>query len=891
MTFTDYFEHSTCEPEIYLKWEESGSFVADANSSRPAFSISMPPPNATGSLHLGHGIMVAIQDLLIRWKRMAGYEVLWLPGTDHAAIASESRMIQELQAQGMKDPRNELGRDELVRRIAAFVESSRGTIRSQIRAMGASCDWTRERYTMEPQFVQAVSAVFTRMYLDGLIYRGPRIINWDPELKTTVSDDEIEHVQRTSKFYTIKYGPFLIGTSRPETKLGDTGVAVHPDDPRWKEYIGSTQVIEFPKGHVITVEVVPDAKNVDMETGTGAVGLTPAHSHLDFEIAREHNLPMIQIIDEDGKMMSSAGPYAGMTVTECREAFVKDLKEAGLLVKEEEYIQAVSICYRSKQPIEPLPKNQWFIDVNKPAVSWKGKFLSLRQILDDVVRSTDIELVPAYENKKYFHWVSNLHDWCISRQIWWGHRVPVWYRGKEECYFGVKEPAGEGWIQDTDTLDTWFSSALWTWATLIDPALKENTDLDLRQLLEKSADFKYFHPTSVMETGYDILFFWVARMIMMTAYMTGEVPFRTVYLHGLVLDKNGEKMSKSRPETTIDPLSEISENGADALRLALIQGSSAGQDSKLSKDQILASKRLVNKIWNAAKLVSFKVEGKKSNALPDNIQHPINQWILSRIHSVIEQTDKWLEVYNFNEAAETVRGAFWNDFCDFYLEAIKSESLAEREETPAVLIYAFDCFLRLFHPFIPFVTEQIWQELKLPGLLINASYPKTDSGYQGTTDNVDAVIRLISEIRRIRAEKNIDQKSKIKVKVQTKNFGKTFQDCEEVIQRMARTSEIDFDDSGSSLSASEEDATIAVDRDFTVAVFLGKVDISIEKSRLSKLIEAESKKLVVLEERLNNSQFLSRAKPAVVEATKQDALKINSTIASLQERFDLLNEN
>src|SRR6185437_7219761 len=503
MAFTKYFEHSTWESKIYRKWEQTGAFRADVNSSKPPFTISMPPPNATGELHLGHAVMLAIEDLLIRWRRMVGDEALWLPGTDHAAIATENRVIQNLQKAGMADPRTTLGRDGLVRQIAEFVEASRDTIRGQIRAMGASCDWSRERYTMDPAMTRSVTGVFARMFRDGLIYRGPRVVNWDPALQTTISDEEIEHAERTAIFYTMQYGPFQVGTSRPETKLGDTGIAVHPDDERWKDFIGRSIEVHWPKGPTINVKVVADAQHVDMETGTGVVGLTPAHSMIDFEIAQANNLPLKQVIGEDGKMMSAAGPYAGMSVLDCREAFVHDLREAGMLLKEESYIQPVSICHRSKEPIEPLLKDQWFIDVNKPAVNWRGQLLSFRQVLRGVVESGEIDILPSHEKRKYFNWIDNLRDWCISRQIWWGHRIPVWYRGPEECYVGYRMPEGEGWVQDSDTLDTWFSSALWTWGTLIDASLIGNTSLDLNQILERSPDFRRFHSTSVMETGYD----------------------------------------------------------------------------------------------------------------------------------------------------------------------------------------------------------------------------------------------------------------------------------------------------------------------------------------------------------------------------------------------------
>jgi valyl-tRNA synthetase len=822
---------------------------------------------------------------------MSGHESLWVPGTDHAAIATENRVIKNLQQEGIRDPRDHFGRDELIRLIAEFVKNSRSTIRSQIRAMGASCDWTRERYTMDPQLSRCVTSTFARMFNDGLIYRGQRIINWDPALQTTVSDDEIEHQDRQAKFYTIRYGPFLVGTSRPETKLGDTAVAVHPDDERWRDHIGKTYEVRWPKGPTINVRVVADAKNVDPETGTGALGVTPAHSMVDFEIASNNNLPLIQVIGEDGRMTGAAGPYEGMTVTEAREAFVRDLKEAGLLEREETYTQKVSICYRSKQPIEPLPKAQWFIDVNKPAVRWKGQLLSLRQVMRDVVVSGMIRIIPEYEETKYLHWIENLRDWCISRQIWWGHRVPVWYYGTDEIYVGHRPPTEEGWKQDTDTLDTWFSSALWTWRTLVDSNLAEDASLSLTEILERSPDYKHFHPTSIMETGYDILFFWVARMILMTTYMTGEIPFKTVYLHGMVLDKDGEKMSKNKPETAIDPLEEIHENGADSLRLAMLLSSTPGRDTRLGRDQITAAKRLINKIWNAAKLVSRSIEGKDAQGgLPALIEHPVNRWILSRLNRLIDTVNFRLETYSINEAAEQVRASFWGEFCDFYLEAIKVDDVARRAETPRVLLYTFEQYLKIFHPFIPFITEQVWTELERPGMLIRAEWPRVLEGkdWRESAEGAEAVVRLIGEIRRIRADMGVAPSAKVNVEVQPRAHADVMETCRDIIARLARTDQLTFDHSGQSATTSRKDASVGVDEAFNVAVTLGEADLAAERVRLTKQLEAEQKKLADLEKRLGNEGFVSRAKPEVVEAARQEAANASSTISSIRERLQIL---
>ena len=532
------------EAKIYQQWEEGGYFQADVQSDKKSFTISLPPPNATGQLHVGHAVMLALEDILIRWHRMMGEATLWVPGTDHAAIATENMVLQKIrQEEGINDPRAELGREIVLQRIQEYVFKTQNVIQNQIRAMGASCDWSRNRFTMDAQLNRCVNDTFVKMFKEGLIYRGVRIVNWDPTLQTTISDDEIDHIEVASTLYYIQYGPFVVATSRPETKLGDTGIAIHPEDQRYQQYIGQEISVVWPKGQAIRVKVIADPQ-IDPNFGSGVLGVTPAHSQTDYQMALKNDLAVLQVIGEDGRMMSNVGCYQGMTVTACRAAFVANLEEAGLLLKKEPYQQALSICYRSKQPIEPLPKEQWFVDVKRPVVNWKGKQQSLRNILLDVVRSGDTKIVPDRFHHTYFHWVENLQDWCISRQIWWGHRIPVWYRGQgkqQERFVGRQAPAGSNWKQDPDTLDTWFSSALWTWSTLVDPEKSKDHSLSFAELLEQSPDFQKFHPTQVLETGYDILFFWVARMILMTTYMIGEVPFETVYLHGMVRTKEGKK--------------------------------------------------------------------------------------------------------------------------------------------------------------------------------------------------------------------------------------------------------------------------------------------------------------------------------------------------------------
>ncbi|HEX4953057.1 MAG TPA: valine--tRNA ligase [Thermoanaerobaculia bacterium] len=883
MAFSQYFEHHEREAEIYRRWEESGAFGADAGSGRPAFTVSMPPPNATGTLHLGHAIMLVLEDLMIRYRRMAGDEALWVPGTDHAAIATENVVIKKLQTEeGIADPRSALGREGLLARIAAFVAESQSTIRSQVRAMGSSCDWSRERYTMDPQLNRCVAEVFGRMFRDGLIYRGARIINWDPGLQTTVSDDEIEYKEVTAKFYTLRYGPFLVGTSRPETKLGDTAVAVHPGDERWSQYVGRTIRVPWPNGPEIEIQVVAD-ESVDPAFGTGALGVTPAHSQVDFEIAQRHGLPYLPVIGEDGRMLPAAGPYAGMTVLEAREAFVRDLEAAGLLEKVESYPQRLSLCYRSKQPIEPLIKAQWFIDVNRPAVPWKGKLLSLKQVMREVVASGDVEILPRHEEKTYFHWIDNLRDWCISRQIWWGHRVPVYYRGGQEMYVGHRAPEGPGWRQDEDTLDTWFSSALWTWSTLVDPALALDRDLSLEEVLAKSADYQKFHPTGVMETGYDILFFWVARMILMTTYATGQIPFRRVYLHGLILDRDGEKMTKSKPETAIDPLDEIHTNGTDALRLSLVIGNSAGTDFRLSRERIEASRGLVNKLWNAAKLVERTLGTEPVPPLdPAAVTHPVNRWMLVECDRLVAAVTARFDELVFGDTAEQIRTAFWSQFCDFYLEALKVPELGNLAETRAVVQRTFDVYLRLFHPFVPFVTEEIWTNLGRPGMLIRAAWPGAELADRWGEENqgVESLIRLVAELRRLRAELKIEPKAPVTVRVEPRSGAATLRAAEAVLRRMVNVEALEWVAGDAPFTG--DDVAVAVDLAWRAAVLAPEKDAAAERARLEKEHAEATKRLAGLERNLANADFVAKAKPEVVAKARADAEQVRAAIAALE---------
>jgi valyl-tRNA synthetase len=721
MKLPKLYEASKYEDDIYALWEKSGVFTADPNSNKEHFSISMPPPNETGTLHIGHALFITLQDIMARHARQQGKDVLWLPGTDHAALPVNAIIEKQLADEGSN--KHEIGREEFLRRTREFVGSSRDTIVSQLRAMGASADWTRLRYTLDDALNRAVNETFVKMYNDGLIYRGHRIVNWDPKLETNVSDDEVVYKEEQGKFYTFKYGPFEIGTARPETKFGDKYVVMHPDDKRYAKYKhGDTFETDWINGK-ITATVIKD-EAADPNFGTGVMTITPWHSQLDFEIAERHGLDKEQIIDFHGKLLPIGGEFEGMTIEDARPKIVEKLKEKGLLVKiDENYVHNVAINDRGKGVIEPQIRLQWFVDVNKPVVEWKGKKRSLKEVLQSVIRDEDITIIPKRFQKIYFHWIDNLRDWCVSRQIWWGHRVPVWYRtdtdGQTETYVGVQPPADQSegwheWEQDPDTLDTWFSSALWTWSTLIDPELAGDSSLSLEEILERSPDFKAYHPTSVMETGWDILFFWVARMILATTYMTGEVPFRQVYLHGLVRTEHGKKMSKSDPETIIDPMEVIPEYGTDALRFALVQGMSAGNDQRLGRSKIIANRNFANKIWNIARYIEGVIgdETEREGAKP---RTAADHWILDKLRTSQVKITNDLDNFRFSEAYDTLYHFVWDDLADWYIEASK---IAPNKP---LLAYLLEQVLILAHPFAPFLTETIWQTLAWEGDSILAS--------------------------------------------------------------------------------------------------------------------------------------------------------------------------
>ena len=680
--FLKPYDASATEGRIYAEWEKSGLFNPDecvkqgvTKADAPAYSIVLPPPNVTGRLHMGHALMLAIEDIFIRYKRMRGFRTLWLPGTDHAAIATQSVVEKQIKKDEGKN-RHDLGREELLKRIEQFANESHDTIVNQVKTMGASLDWSREAFTLDDARNRAVNTVFKKMYDAGLVYRGNRIVNWDPKGQTTISDDEVVYEERPAKLYTFRYSkdfPITVATTRPETKVGDVAVAVHPDDVRYKKFVGKEYDAVFCDVS-IHIKVVAD-KEVDPAFGTGAVGITPAHSQTDWDIADRHGLSHEVIIINEHAKMTVEGRLKDKKTTEARELVTEWLKNDGLLEKEEDITQNVATAERTGGIIEPLPKLQWFIDVNKK-IEGRGK--TLKELVIDAVRSKAIKIIPEYFEKTYFHWVENLRDWCISRQIWYGHRIPVWYKG-EETVVGVA-PEEDGWKQDEDTRDTWFSSGLWTFSTLGWP--------------EETKDFKTYHPTDLLETGYDILPFWIMRMILMTEFVLNTIPFKTVYLHGMVRDAQGRKMSKSLGNN-MDPLDVTTKFGADAARMALVVGNTPGTDMRISEDRVKGYKHFANKLWNIAR---FVLSQERIGKIKENVK--------AEFDALAVEVTNDIEEFRIYMAAEKLYHYLWHRFADEIIEESKGEI-----EYGATLYYILENSLKLLHPFMPFITEEIYQSM------------------------------------------------------------------------------------------------------------------------------------------------------------------------------------
>jgi valyl-tRNA synthetase len=718
--FLKPYDPKETEDRIYKLWEDSGFFNPDICVEKGAtskdaepFSIVLPPPNVTGTLHIGHASMLTIEDIMVRFARMQGKRTLWLPGTDHAAIATQSKVEKLLEKEGVR--KNDLGREEFLNRVNKFAQDSHDTIVSQMKKMGTSVDWSREAFTLDEKRNFAVRTAFKKMYEDGLIYRGHRIVNWDPKGQTVISDDEIVYKEEKSKFYYLKYGPFVIGTSRPETKFGDKYVVMHPDDKRYKEYKDGQKIeLEWINGP-ITATIIKD-ESIDMEFGTGVMTITPWHSVADFEIAERYKLDKEQIIDKYGKLLPIAGEeFVGMKIKDARDKIIAKLESKGLVDKIEDYVHNIATAERTEALIEPQVMNQWFIDVNKPIKDRDNK--TLKELMLEAVRGGSINIIPDRFERVYYNWIENLRDWCISRQIWYGHRIPVWYKG-EEIYCGIKAPTEEGFIQDEDTLDTWFSSGLWTFSTLGWPDLN-------------ATDLKTYHPTTVLETGYDIIFFWVARMILMSTYLLGEVPFKNVYLHGLVRDGQGRKMSKSLGNA-LDPLDVAQKYGADAVRMSLIIGTGPGNDSRMSEDKIRAYKNYANKLWNITRFVLSNTDDIKYDENFSDYGERDKVLITER-NEFLKEITKEMEEYKFYLVGEKIYAYTWSRFADIIIEESKIifEKGNKREiiSRKQFLLHTLNKILKILHPFMPFVTEEIW-----------SMFPAQNASAGGPVDNKKLLI-------------------------------------------------------------------------------------------------------------------------------------------------------
>ena len=888
------YDAKQVEDKIYSAWEKSGLFnpdnAPDRDKRKESFSIVLPLPNVTGTLHLGHAAMLAIEDIMTRYARLQGKDTLWIPGTDHAAIATQTKVEKLLMKEGMEDPRKELGREKFLQRVDKFAQESHDTIVNQVRKMGASIDWSREAFTLDETRTTAVLTVFKKMYDDGLIYRGHRIVNWCPRCHSTLADDEVEYKEAQGKMYTFKYShdfPFTIASTRPETKLGDTAVAVHPDDKRYKEFVGQEIETEF-CGQPIKLKIIAD-KAVDPELGTGALGVTPAHSHIDADMAAQHDLETVQVIDEDGNIVQGMKVFAGMAAEKAREQIVQYLEEQGLMEKIEDAPHNLSLCYRCDSVIEPIPSHQWFINVNKefafklskshPIDGLKdGDKVTLKKLMQHVVRKNQIEIIPDRFNKTYFHWIDNLRDWCISRQIWYGHRIPVWYRG-EETYVGIEEPEGEGsssakasedkWEQDPDTLDTWFSSGLWTFSTLGWP--------------EETEDMKRYHPTAMLETGYDILFFWVARMILMTTYNLGEIPFKQVYLHGLVRDEKGRKMSKSLGNV-IDPLDVIPKYGTDAVRLSLVIGTSPGNDTKLSEEKIAGYRNFTNKLWNISRFVLTSVTKVSSVEKVSGVTLA-DKWILSRFGQVVDEVTAKLDKHEFSQAGELLRDFTWNEFADWYLEIAKIQRKDQETKvsTDRILLYILERVLVMWHPFMPFVTEEIWKMFGSDEFMMMHAWPKVSNNQDKESETKFELLReVVSSIRNLRAEYRVDPGQKIPVHLVSKKDKVFLEEQIETIRILARVTPVHVE---TDLEKPEGAVSAVVGQVQIYLPLAGIIDVDKEKTRLAKELEGAEQYLESLEKRLANKSFVAKAPEKMVSDIKQKKVDAEEKVQRIKKQL------
>ena len=894
------YEPTEVEARWYPLWNARGYFTADPHSTKPSYCIVLPPPNVTGSLHLGHALTATIQDILIRWKRMSGFNCLWLPGTDHAGIATQMVVERELM-KTEKKTRHDLGRDEFLKRVWAWKEKYGARIGEQHKVLGASLDWTRERFTMDEGLSEAVKEVFIRLHQDGLMYRAQKLINWDPVLHTALSDLEVDNEERDGFLWHIAYPVkdsterLVVATTRPETMLGDTAVAVHPEDPRYKHLIGKTVVLPLVNREI---PIIADAILVNPEFGTGVVKVTPAHDHNDYATGQRNHLPMINIFDESAKVNENGGPYAGLDRFEARKRVVADLKERELLVEEKPYKVPLALSQRTGVPVEPRLSWQWYVKI-KP--------LADKAIA--AVEQGKTKFVPETWTNTFFGWMRNIHDWCVSRQLWWGHQIPAWYPvgpdGKADFEHAtpvVSRTKPEGnWVQDPDVLDTWFSSALWPFSTLGWPDTN-------------APDLKAFYPNSVMETGHDIIFFWVARMMMMGLHFMGDVPFRTVYLHAMVRDEKGEKMSKTKGNV-IDPLDIVRgapaanlpgavrnkfpqgmpAMGADALRFTLASLTQQGRDIKLSVDRIAGYKAFCNKVWNAARFALMNLGDYQDDPklfIKERSLSLADRWILSRLNRAVAGTQTALANYQFAEAASLIYQFLWGEFCDWYIELAKSALYGQDEHaktsTRAVLTCCLDNILRLLHPFMPFITEEIWQKLPIPRAVDSVSlgsYPTEDRRLddQAAEEEMKPIIEAIEGIRTIRGESNLSPALKVLAHIQSSNgeVRQTLDRWRSYVMPLAGLQTLTVSELGPKPPQAAADIRAQMEIYVPLA---GIVDLAEERERLKKEIEKAEKEIATINKKFENPNYAARAPADLVEKDK-------ARIAELESRIGKLGEN
>ena len=858
------YDPHVVEKKIYDMWLKGNYFHAERDPEKKPFTIVIPPPNVTGQLHLGHAFDETIQDILIRYKRMDGYSTLWLPGYDHAGIATQIKVEEKLRNEGKT--RFDLGREGFLDEVWAWKNKFGNRIVEQLKTLGSSCDWERQRFTMDDTCAKAVRETFVNMYEKGLIYKGHRIINWCPHCTTALSDAEVEYIEKPGHLWHVRYplsdgsGDLIIATTRPETMLGDTGVAVNPDDERYKDIVGKTCILPLVGREI---PIVAD-EYVEMDFGTGCVKMTPCHDPNDFEVAQRHGLEEILILDENAKIING-GKYNGMDRYECRKAIVEDLEKEGYLVKVEEYSHNVGTCYRCHNDVEPMSSEQWFV-----------KMQPLAKEAIRVVEDGEIKFVPERFSKTYLNWMHNVRDWCISRQLWWGHRIPAWYC-KDCGHMTVsREDATEcecchskNIEQDPDVLDTWFSSALWPFSTLGWP--------------DETEDLKYFYPTDVLVTGYDIIFFWVARMIFSACEQTHSIPFHTVLIHGLIRDPQGKKMSKSAGNG-VDPIEMIDRFGADALRFNIITGNSPGNDTRFYVERCEAMRNFANKLWNASRFVMMNLHV-EDNKLPDKLTLP-DKWVLSKLNTLVKEVRENLDHYELGVAAQKIYDFIWDTYCDWYIELCKArlngDDAEAKEGAERVLLFVLTRILELLHPYMPFITEEIYQAIPHESeALIIAPYPKYDESlsFPAEEASFELVMDAIRAVRSRRADMNVAPSRKAKVIVATAE-GETFAAGAPYIERLAGASEVEV--TGNDYAPGAGMVTVTTHSARLYMPMAELVDLEAERARLTKELEKAKKQLEAQEKKLANENFVSRAPEAVVNAERERAEKAKALIANLE---------